>query len=472
MTQQDSHIKTRFAPSPTGLVHLGNIRTALFNDLFVKHNKGTFLLRIEDTDQERSKVEYAEQLQQDMLWLGLAWQEGPERDGGRGPYYQSKRQSIYDDYYQRLEKSGKAYPCFCSEEELAVMRKVQRASGRPPRYAGTCRHLSKQQVQEKLDAGLKATLRFAVPQNETIEFEDLVRGPMRFEANDIGDFIIRRTDGSSPFMFCSVIDDAMMEVTHVFRGEDHITNTPRQLMVLQALGLQEPTYAHIALIVAADGSPLSKRHGSKSIKELQQQGYLPTAVNNYLARLGHYYGHDDLLSVEQLSAQFKVASLSKSPAKFNIEQLHHWQKEAVAALTLDDARQWLGEDILTTVPEAQKTEFLSLIIHNIVFPDDAKMWVAIFYDNLPLFSAASSEVLQQAGPAYFDEALKAYQQHGAEVKAITNHLKATLGVKGKALFMPLRIALTGLDHGPELGKIMALMTQEMICERFNNAKDL
>ncbi|MCH9643469.1 MAG: glutamate--tRNA ligase [Gammaproteobacteria bacterium] len=472
MTQQHVHIKTRFAPSPTGLVHMGNIRTALFNDLFVKHHKGTFLLRIEDTDRERSKAEYTEQLQQDLQWLELNWQEGPGRDEGNGPYRQSARQSIYDDYYKRLEQAGNVYPCFCSEEELQLMRKVQRASGRPPRYAGTCRNLSDEQIEEKLAAGLNPTLRFAVPENEVIAFEDMVRGSMRFESNDIGDFIVRRTDGTSPFMFCSVIDDALMKVTHVLRGEDHITNTPRQLMILQALGLPEPTYGHIALIVAADGSPLSKRHGSKSVVELREQGYLPIAINNYLARLGHYYGHDNLLSLEQLAEQFKVKSLSKSPAKFNLEQLHYWQKEAVLHADMECLDEWLKDVVADRVPLEHRRTFLDAVHANILFPEDAKLWVAVFFGSLAAFDDEQREMLKEAGAEYFSEALNAYQQHGEDVKSITNHLKEKLGLKGKALFMPLRVALTGQQHGPELVKVMTLLSDDTIRERLQNAKDL
>lgn len=265
----EGDVKTRFCPSPTGLMHMGNVRTALFNALLAKSANGCFLLRIEDTDRERSDARYTKALMEDLLWLGLGWQEGPDHHQGNGPYHQSERQSIYDDYYQRLETAGVAYPCFCSEEELALQRKIQRSSGRPPRYPGTCRELTDAQREEKFAQGLKPTLRFAVPENEMIAFDDLVRGHQKFDSNDLGDFIIRRADGTPPFLFCNAVDDALMGVTHALRGEDHLTNTPRQLMVLDALGLTGPTYGHIALIVGPDGSPLSKRHGSRSIEELR-----------------------------------------------------------------------------------------------------------------------------------------------------------------------------------------------------------
>ena len=472
MTDIECNVKTRFAPSPTGLVHVGNIRTALFNALYAKHRDGTFLLRIEDTDQERSREEYMHQLEQDMLWLNLDWQEGPNHDCGNGPYRQSNRQSIYDDYYTRLEQAGGAYPCFCTEEELKLMRKVQLASGRPPRYAGTCKNLSDDQIKEKCAAGIKPTLRFSVPENEVIEFNDMVRGEMKFESNDIGDFIIRRADGTSPFMFCSVIDDALMGVTHVLRGEDHITNTPRQLMIVAALGLEAATYGHISLITAHDGSPLSKRHGSKSIKELNEKGYLPLAINNYLARLGHHYSQEEVMTFDELAAHFKVESLSKSPAKFNDEQLLFWQKECVAKLDNVQLKIWLEAVLVDLVPSEQMDAFLEFVKANITFPEDAKHWAEVIFSDLPEIDSHSKKILSDAGSEYFQQAQQAYAKYGSDVKAITNHLKEALGVKGKALFMPLRVAITGQEHGPELAKLVAMMSEQKINSRLLAAQEI
>lgn len=259
-------MKTRFAPSPTGYLTIGNIRTALFCALLAKHENGVFLLRIEDTDKLRSGQEFAEQLEFDLHWLGLDWQEGPQVGGQSEPYFQSQRQAIYDTYFQKLTDQNQVYPCFCSDEELAISRKIQLSSGQPPRYEGTCRNLTQEQINKKLAEGLKPTLRFRVPENQIIEFTDFVRGPQKFLSHEIGDFIIRRGDGSAAFFFCNAIDDSLMEITHVLRGEDHLTNTPRQLMLLQALKLAQPQYGHLALIVGPDGTPLSKRHGSRSIK--------------------------------------------------------------------------------------------------------------------------------------------------------------------------------------------------------------
>lgn len=460
------NIKTRFCPSPTGLLHLGNLRTALFSALLARNLQGTFLLRIEDTDEQRSETRYSDQLQIDLIWLGLEWQEGPERDQGRGPYFQSKRGAVYADYYQRLESMGMAYPCFCTEEELALSRKIQRSSGKPPRYSGACQNLSFAQVEAKLAQGLKPTLRFRVPSNQEIRFTDLVRGEQIFKSEDLGDFIIRRNDGTSPFLFCNAIDDALMEVTHVLRGEDHLTNTPRQILILQSLGLPIPEYGHIALILALDGSPLSKRHGSRSLVELRDEGYLPLAIVNYLARLGHYFGHDNLISLDQLAAEFKLNALSTSPAKYNPEQLIFWQKRAVERLNHKELWDWIGVELFDAIPAEKRDAFLELIKPNILFPQDALRWAKIIFtdDFFP-------KNLSDAPFQYFELALKAFELHGASAPKILELLKTEMGLRGKMLFQPLRLALTGEEHGPELAKLMNLMDPQKIKIRLEQAKD-
>ncbi len=457
--------KTRFPPSPTGFMHIGNARTALFNFLFAKSGGGLFLLRIEDTDRARSKEEYSKAIEEDLLWLAMPWDEGPGEDCGHGPYHQSARQAIYDDYYARLLTTGQAYHCFCSEEELALMRKVQRASGKPPRYNGQCRLLNKEQVEARLAAGEKAVLRFRVPDDDTVKFNDLVRGEQSFATNDLGDFIIRRTDGTSPFMFCSSIDDSLMGVTAILRGEDHLTNTPRQLLILDALGLSRPDYGHIALIVGPDNSPLSKRHGSRSIRQLREQGYLANAITNYMARLGHYYGDNEtLLSMAELGAQFKLESLQKSPAKFNAEQLDYWQKQAVQQMDLAQLKTWLA-DFIETIPNEKVDLFLTTFQPNILFPADVTQWIEVCFANSLSLNDEMQALLVSTKKEYFQTARESYRQHRA-LKPLLADLKEA-GYKGKELFMPLRVALTGQAHGPELDKFFALMTPEIIEKRLD-----
>lgn len=454
-------MKSRFCPSPTGYVHLGNMRTALFNALLADSAPdGQFLLRIEDTDPERSKDEYVVGVEEDLLWLGLPWDEGP--------YFQSKRQAIYDQYYAQLEEMGRAYPCFCTDRELLLNRKFQQAAGKPPRYTGTCRHLTPEQREEKLAQGLQPTLRFHVQDAEFIHFEDLVRGKQRFNGVDIGDFVIRRANGTSPFMFCNAIDDALMGVTHALRGEDHLTNTPRQVLILQVLNLPAPKYGHISLIVGPDGSPLSKRHGSRSIRELRESGFLPIAIVNYLARLGHYYADESFMSLAELAAQFNVAQLGRSPARYDEKQLHRWQHEALSRLTVEALRAWIGEENLEQVPEELREEFCRLIQPNIQFPKEAAPWaVALFAPELN-YSTDHLEIIQSAGPAFFKEATA----HGTDYAAMTTALKNNCGAKGKGLFQPLRVALTGELHGPELEKILLVMGPERAKARFELALGL
>ncbi|ACJ20853.1 glutamate--tRNA ligase [Coxiella burnetii] len=462
-------MKSRFCPSPTGLMHLGNARTALFNYLFAKSKDGIFLLRIEDTDVERSKETFDLGLQEDLRWLNLEWQEGPGADEGNGPYHQSKRQAIYDDYYQRLEEADQAYPCFCSEEQLRLSRKIQRSAGKPPRYAGTCRSLSAAEIEKKKAEGLQPALRFRVPDDEVVVFADLVRGEQRFQTNDIGDFIIRRANGTSPFMFCNAIDDALMGVSHVLRGEDHLTNTPRQLLILQALELPVPTYAHIALIVGPDGSPLSKRHGSRGIKELRDNGYLPLALTNYLARLGHYYASDELLSLAELAKGFNVESLSKSPVKFNAQQLDYWQKQTVNQLPNDDFWEWAGSELQSQIPTDKADLFLTTVKPNVSFPRDVAYWVNVCFGKTLNLETAQSELLRATGNRYFEEAFEAFKKFGKDLNSVVSHLKEKLNLKGKPLYQPLRIALTGAEHGPELAKLILIMDYETIQNRLQEA---
>ncbi len=462
-------IKTRFCPSPTGLIHMGNARTALFNALFAARSRGTFLLRIEDTDVERSKAEFIDYTKEDLRWLNLDWQEGPDVGGAAEPYFQSQRQDIYDQYYATLEKQGKAYSCFCSERELEVMRKIQRSSGKPPRYAGTCRHLTKEQCQAKLNEGLKPTLRFLVPDDETTVFEDLVHGQQSFAGSDIGDFIIRRGNGTSPFMFCNAVDDALMGVTHVLRGDDHLTNTPRQLMILQALGLPTPQYGHTSLILGPDGSPFSKRHGSRNLQELRSAGYLPEALLNYMARLGHYYENPEYMTWEQLAEQFDLSNLSRSPAHFDMNQLHHWQREAITRVEDNALWEWMSDVCHETIPSDKCKDFVKSIRPNILFREDAEFWAQTLFNDTLIYTDDAKSMIKETGEAFFQTALDAVNEMGVDNKAVCNVIKDKTGAKGKGLFQPLRLALTGVLFGPEMVHIFELIGVDGLKARLQTA---
>ena len=461
-------IKTRFAPSPTGFIHLGNARTALFNALYAYHYDGIFLLRIEDTDKERCQTIYSQQLLEDLQWLGLSWQEGPEIGGEQSPYYQSARQTIYANYYAQLAQQNQVYPCFCSPQELALSRKLQRVAGQAPRYAGTCAHLSDAEVARKLAQGLQPALRFRVPADQKVVFEDVVRGIQTFNTDELGDFIIQRTEGTPAFFFCNAVDDALMEVTHVFRGEDHLTNTPRQILLLQALCLPIPKYGHISLIVGNDNIPLSKRNGSRTIQALRDEGWLAHGMVNYLARLGHTYQQEGFLTLAELAEYFSVERLGHAPAHFDSQHLHYWQRLAISHATTDKLWQWLDPSVHTLVPEHLREKFVQTIQPNITFPKEVLFWAKILFTDEFSLSPEAQAVITEAGEDFFQQALRILQHVQADYQALTTQLKQATGAKGKRLFMPLRAALTGEVHGPEMANLLPLLGVERAQRRLEN----
>jgi len=451
----ESPAVTRFAPSPTGLIHFGNVRTALFNVLWARKTHGRFLLRIEDTDRARSEERYVEALMEDLRWLGLDWDAGPDSAGES--YYQSQRGAVYDRYFAALETKGLVYPCFCTEQELKLARKTQLAAGRTPRYSGRCRTLSAADVAVRRASGAASSLRFRVPAGAVVTFDDVVRGPQRFATDDIGDFVIRRSDGTPAFFFSNAIDDATMQVTLVLRGEDHLSNTPRQMLLLEALGLPVPRYGHISLIVGADGAPLSKRHGSRTVRELRDAGYFPIAINNYLARLGHAFEDNALLSLDALAQGFELARLGRAPARYDADQLLHWQREAIRQVDTDTLWAWMGAATQALVPPAARDGFIDAVRANVGTPEQAAFWArVVFTDDWPL-SHAARETLTQAGAPFFTEAAASLAD-GADFKALSQALQAKTGRKGKALFQPLRAALTGELDGPEMARLLPLIT--------------
>lgn len=462
-------VRTRFSPSPTGRIHLGNLRTALFSALYAKKNKGVFILRIEDTDMTRSSEEHVEALQNDLHWIGIDWQEGPGVHGEYGPYWQSQRQDIYAHYYTLLENENLAYPCFCTDQELILSRKLQLSRGQAPRYAGTCLHLSKEEITKQINAGKKPAWRFRVPAHTLIQFDDIVKGPQTFNSEEIGDFIIRRVDGTAPFLFCNAIDDAAMKVSHVIRGEDHLSNTPRQILLLKTLNLPIPQYGHLSLIVGEDGAPLSKRHGSFSLHEMKSQGYLAIALLNYLARLGHACETPLLLPFDQLADYFQIDKLSRSPSRFDTIQLLHWQKMAVQALDAALFWRWLGESVHAQIPEKKRDVFVKTIQVNVEFPHDALLWAKIFFHDVIVYDARAKQIIHDAGEQFFVEAENAVDKYGIDLKLVLDEMKQTLGVSGKKLYQPLRIALTGRSHGPELQPIAELLGQTKIKHRLSKA---
>ncbi len=456
-------IVTRFAPSPTGRLHLGNARTALFSWLAARRLDGRFLLRIEDTDVERAVVGAEAAVLEDLRWLGLGW------DGE--VVHQSARVARHAELLAALERAGKAYPCFCSETELAVARRTALAAGKAPRYGGICAGLSAAAVLARRGAGDPASLRFRLSSDVRLDFVDLVHGPHHESAETMGDFIIRRSDGVPTFLFGNAVDDAEMGVTHVLRGDDHISNTPRQLAVLKALADlsalpdRAPAYGHLPLVLGSEGKPLSKRDGAATLHDLRAAGWLPLAVANHLARLGHSGYPEALLSLDDLAHGFLAAHLGRAPARFDVVQLEHWQRLAVAALDPTEFGAWCGIDELP-VPTADRAAFIAAVRGNVTLPADARAWAEALY-GAAVPAADAAPVLAESRGAFFAAAKDALETSGHDYAAFAKALAAATGRKGRALHAPVRAAVTGRLDGPELAALFPLLGRERLAARFD-----
>jgi len=469
-----SKVRVRFAPSPTGYVHVGNARTALFNWLFARHHGGVYVLRIEDTDAERSTPEYERQLIADLRWFGLDWDEGPDKGGPLGPYRQSERRAIYAQYADKLIGQGDAYYCFCSAEQLEAERQEALKAGRQPRYSGRCRKLTSEEVLRRKTAGEPAVVRLKIVESSFF-WDDRVHGPTTILGEVIGDPILVRSEGLPAYNYAVVIDDYLMEITHVIRGDDHISNTPRQLALYRALGWEAPEFAHLSTILGPDRTRLSKRHGATSMESFREMGILPEALRNYLALLGWSPadGKTEILSPEELIKQFSLDHITKSPAVFDNDKLNwlnrHYMKECaprrlaeLAVPVLQGAGQlgaqpgpevlaWIERvldavlknvSLLSQLPEATR----------IIFEFDASRALATPEFQELLASPAALEVLKAFIPKVRAESTLTYERF----REITKAVQKETGKKGKDLFHPIRMAVTGAGSGPELEKLIPI----------------
>jgi nondiscriminating glutamyl-tRNA synthetase len=460
-------LRVRFAPSPTGQLHVGNARTALFNWLLARGSRGTFILRIEDTDAERSTRESEAAILRDLRWLGLDWDEGPDIGGARGPYRQSERLHLYESYAKELLAAGDAYHCFCSIAQLDADRQAALAEGRPARYAGTCRHLSIEQTRARIDAGERPAIRFRVPEGRDVVFEDAVRGDVRFTSDVIGDPVIVRADGSPAYNFAVVVDDALMEVTHVVRGEDHISNTPRQVLLYQALGFTPPTFAHLALVMGPDHAPLSKRHGATSVAEFRSKGYLPEALVNYLALIGWSPGGgDELLPIDELARRFSLDAVGLSAGVFDEEKLawvnRHYLKMADPLRIAELSVPYFIQAGVKMSPDHRGLEFLASAIvmatSSVDRLDQVPARLALLFDYSAERALADAHVRDEMQEprargvvtTLTEELASAPRLDRETFRAVAAQVKARTGEKGRALFHPIRVALTGRAEGPEL----------------------
>ena len=464
-------MRLRFAPSPTGYLHVGNARTALFNWLAARGANGTMVVRIEDTDTERSTREFEEGILQDLQWMGITWDEGPDLGGPFGPYRQSERLDTYKAYTDELLGRGAAYHCFCSFDQLEANRRAAVAAGRPTRYPGTCRTLATNIVRRRLDAGEPAAIRFAVPEVDQVEFDDLVRGTVSFSGEIIGDPIIMRSDGRPAYNFAVVVDDALMKISHVVRGEDHISNTPRQLLLYEALGFVQPRFAHLALVMGPDRAPLSKRHGSTSVEEMRERGYLPAALTNYLALIGWSPGGDDeILPIEELARRFRIADVSRSAGIFDPEKLGWLNRHNLKALSAERLATlvvpFFEKAGFAVGPDSDGTAFLKYIAHLAVgavdrleqIPERLKFLFEFDVPGTLMDPEIQCEVSQPEARRVI-KALAAELAHRSRLdmegfRELKTALRNETDCRGRTLFHSIRIVLTGHSDGMELDSVV------------------
>ncbi len=469
-------VRVRFAPSPTGFIHIGNARTALFNYLFAKKEKGEFILRVEDTDKERSRREYTEKLMEDLKWLGLEWDEGPDIGGEFGPYLQSQRAGIHSEYIAKLLKENRAYYCFCSESELEERRKKRLREGKSIVYDGKCRNLPSTEVEKRLLSGVPASIRFKVP-DEKIIVSDIIRGDVEFDLNMIGDFIIARPDGTPTFHLAVVVDDGLMKITHVIRGEDHFSNTPKHIALFKALGFEIPKFAHMPLTMGPGGEPLSKRFGAMSISEYRKLGYLPQALANYMALLGWSPGNDkEIFTFDELKKVFNLNRVSKSAAVFDIVKLNWVSGEHIRMLSDEEyvqkAVQYVlrekivDKEIYKARPEWYERVFLALK-DNIQYFNELEDRLKMFGDD---FEYSNPDILKTEESVILLKELRKILKdmeiiEEDEYDKILKFLKKKTKLKGKSLFLPLRMAVTGREHGPDLKRFFIVLGKNNLLKR-------
>jgi len=473
-------VRVRFAPSPTGPLHIGGARSALFNYLFAVHQGGELVLRIEDTDLDRSKREYEEEILTSLRWLGLSWQEGVDQGGPHAPYRQTERLSIYQEYAQELLDRDLAYPCFCTEEELEAERQAAVAKGEMPRYSGKCRSLTEAERQALMDSGRTPAIRFKVPENQVYVVHDLVRGQVVFESENTGDFIIMKSDGIPTYNFAVVIDDALMGITHVIRAEEHLPNTPRQLMLYEALRFKRPEFAHISLILGEDRQKMSKRHGATSLIQYREMGYLPEALFNFLALLGWSpEGEEEILDRQQIADSFTLDRVSRSPAVFDLDKLNWMNQQYVKKLSLQELSDRLQPFIAATsyadrvarLSAPQREWLMEAVRERMVCLKDIENLLPVFFDP-PAKDEEAQAVLSQPGVRQVLETIQAKLPLDEDPEEYRQCIRATvkeLKLKAKDVFMPVRCALTGQVHGPDLHLIMAVWGRQETARRLQNA---
>jgi len=481
-------MRVRFAPSPTGPFHIGGARSALFNWLLARRYGGKLILRIEDTDLERSSRESEENIKAALRWLGIDWDEGIDVGGEHGPYRQTERLPIYAEYTAKLLESGKAYRCYCTDVELEAERQALMAKGLMPQYMGKCRNLSAEEEQKLIAEGRRPTIRFRVPENQMISFHDAVRDTVTFDSNGIGDYVIVKSDGLPVYNYAVVLDDALMQITHVIRAEEHLSNTPRQILIYEALGLPLPEFGHISLILGKDRSKMSKRHGATSVEQYKALGYLPEAVVNFLALLGWSPpGEQEIFTSAELIELFSLDHVAKNPAVFDIDKLNWINSHYLKKLDLDTLTEMAlphlkATGLISEELNAERLEWVKQVVGAVrdyvsfaaQIPEHAAVF---FHDDVAMENDETAQILKDPDVVrVMDEFLAKLAAMesitGEQVQAMLKAIGKELKLGGKKVFMPVRVALTGQMHGPELASLIPLLGIERTMARIRHSMKL
>lgn len=473
-----SEIRVRFAPSPTGSLHVGGARTALYNWFFAQGKRGSFVLRIEDTDVTRSSPESEAGVIADLKWLGIEWDEGPDCGGNYGPYRQSERKDLYRGFALKLIDSGKAYRCYCTPEELEQRKQGRLSTGQSAHYDGYCLKLPKEKLSEFEKKGRPSSVRFITPAKEYV-LGDIVRGEVRFPTEMVGDFIVLRSDGMPTYNFSCVVDDHLMKITHVIRAEEHLSNTLRQLMLYEAFQVEPPRFAHVSILLNRARAKLSKRDGATSISEFRKMGYVPEAIVNYLALLGWSPGGDrEVMSKEEMVRDFSLERTAKSAAIFDVEKLDWMNCHYIRALDLDYvfdlSLPFFAETSLKDTDKEKLKKILAASRRGLAKLSDLQYHVSIFEGENPQYEPDAVGLLKEAPSAdVISSAIRLLEgvvvSSQIEAKSWLVDVGRETGKKGKELFVPIRAALTGKIHGPELPEVIEILGKESCLRRLKYA---
>lgn len=478
-------VRVRYAPSPTGHLHIGNARTALFNYLFAKNQGGKFIIRIEDTDKKRNIAGGEESQLKYLKWLGIDWDESIDVGGEYGPYRQSERNDIYKKYYEELLEKGLAYKCYCTEEELEIEREEQMARGETPQYSGKHANLTKEEQNELESQGLQASIRFRVPANKEYRFTDMVKGDISFESEGMGDFVIVKKDGTPTYNFAVAVDDHLMGISHVLRGEDHISNTPKQLMIYEAFSWDIPVFGHMTLIVNENRKKLSKRDESiiQFIEQYEELGYLPEALFNFISLLGWSPGgEEEVFTKNQLIEIFDATRLSKSPAVFDTHKLAWMNNQYIKQLDLEKLiplclphliKAGKVSENMSGEEQERTHQLIALYQEQLNFGAEIVDLTELFFKEEISYEEEANDVLAgeqvpEVLSAFVSEINQSDDFSADTVKAMIKAVQKATGQKGKNLFMPIRVAITGQTHGPDLPKSIAVLGKSTVLARLQN----